>query len=99
MIAVDENVIRYFLYHPFPDNTAVYREVWYDEEGLAVKMDPHGGTLRHSIRGDVQLGERDWLQIMYGIAQRLVWTHGQGVFHGDLKPSNGICKQGSRLIL
>jgi serine/threonine protein kinase len=53
-------------------------------------MDSRGGTLRHYIRGDIQLSENDWFQIIFGIAERLTHIHGEDQVHGDLKPSNSI---------
>ena len=84
----DLNVINYFKWNSFPDESYVYRDLWYDDEGIAIKMDARAGTLRHHIRGDIELSENEWYQIMYGIADRLVHVHGLDIVHGDLKPSN-----------
>jgi hypothetical protein len=99
LVNVDESVLGYFAQSPFPDGTLVYRELWRDIEGLAIRMDDHQWTLRNWIGGDIQLTQYDWLQIMFGIANNLVHAHGQSQVHGDLKPSNGtsISKTG-RLI-
>jgi serine/threonine protein kinase len=84
----DLNIINYFKWHPFPDESYVYRDLWYDDEGIAIKMDARAGTLRNHIGGDIQLSESEWYQIMYGIAARLGHVHGENIVHGDLKPSN-----------
>jgi hypothetical protein len=89
LVAINQSVLDQFARSPFPDGTVVYRELWSDIEGLAIRMDDHQGTLRNWIGGDIQLTEYDWLQIMFGIANNLVHAHGQSQVHGDLKPSNG----------
>jgi serine/threonine protein kinase len=97
----DLNIINYFKWNAFPDESYVYRDLWYDDEGIAIKMDARQGTLRHHIRGDIQLSENEWYQIMYGIADRLVHVHGQNIVHGDLKPSNSnfnLSRRGAKSV-
>lgn len=53
-------------------------------------MDCYPGTLRQYIRPDHQLSTIDWMRIMLGISERLVFAHERGFPHGDLKPSNGF---------
>jgi serine/threonine protein kinase len=88
-VSFDENTIRTFAQNSFPDGSKVYRDFWYFGLHLWVQMDFHEITLRQLIRPDWQLDSLNWYQIMYGIASRLRVVHSAGVFHGDLKPSNG----------
>jgi len=53
-------------------------------------MDYYPLTLRSLIDPNMQLSERNWLQLMCGIANRLVTTHSAMISHGDLCPSNGM---------
>jgi len=52
-------------------------------------MDYYPLTLRRLIDPNMQLTERNWLQLMCGVANRLASTHAVNVSHGDLCPSNG----------
>ena len=97
LVRFDEQIVQIFATTPFPDGSMVYRQCWKDPEGYVVKMDYHSMTLRSYIGPDIQLSEYDWLQIMLGIAERLVSTHEMRIAHGDLKPSNG--KKCGRLYL
>jgi len=76
---------------PFPDGTHVYRSYWIDIDGLAILRPHYPLSLRQIISPQLQLTERQWLQIMLGIVNRLVITHEAGLPHGDLSPSNSTC--------
>jgi serine/threonine protein kinase len=84
--------------NPFPDGTFVYRSYWNDVDGLAVLMDDYTCTLRDQISPNIQLTERQWINIMLGIADRLSCAHQAGVVHGDLCPANGLQSSRTRLI-
>ena len=88
-ITFNRQLVEYLIGNPFPDGTFVYRKWWEDEEGTNVVMDNRGWTLRHLINPNQHISQATWGQIIYGIADRLVHTHGEGIVHRDLKPSNG----------
>ena len=83
-------IIQQFIDYPFNDGTYVYRNVWNDVDGLAILMDYYPLTLRRLIDPNIQLTERQWLQLMCGIVNRLGSTHSSNIVHGDLCPSNSM---------
>ena len=89
IVDFDPVTIQKFTETPFPDGTRVYLSYWNDPDGLAVLMPYFPLSLRQVISPNFQLTERQWLQLMLGIVNRLVVTHSAGLPHGDLCPSNG----------
>lgn len=58
-----------------------------------------GETLDHLFAEHGALGTRDVAEMGRQLASALVYLHGRGIVHGDLKPANAIGSQGiARLI-
>jgi serine/threonine protein kinase len=98
MFVYDLNAVDFFIRTPFPDDSYIYRDLWYDPHGIAIQMDFRHSTLRRHIQPDTTINQDAWFQIMYGIADRLMFAHENDKVHGDLKPSNGIPKVHGLLI-
>jgi len=99
IVHFDPAMIQKFTETPFPDGTRVYLSYWNDIDGLALLRPYFPLALRQVISPHLQLTERQWLQLMLGILNRLVPTHEAGLPHGDLCPSNGNLNPFAPLML
>ena len=86
---LDPGMIQKFTEWAFPDGSQVYRTIWNDTNGLKTLGPYYPLTLRQAISPQPRMTDRERLQLMLGIANRLAIAHEVGLIHRDLKPSNG----------
>ena len=59
---------------------------------------PRGESLRYRLIRDGGLGADETVQVLHDVADALAYGHGEGVYHGDLRPDNIYLENGRAFI-